>query len=151
VSEDARRHVVGRVADLDERGRLIVEVGGRTIGIFRVEGRLYAVLNRCPHQGAELCRGEILRAVEASDPGDYRYGDRHLLVCPWHNWEFDIATGQSYWDPERTRVKTYDVQVEPGGRVPGPLRVDTFPVEAEGEYIVVTMGRNRSRAPRPPG
>ncbi len=48
-----------------------------------------------------------------SRPQEYTYGmERHVLRCPWHGWEFDIATGRSLFDPERTRVRTYTVVVD---------------------------------------
>ncbi|WP_228430618.1 Rieske (2Fe-2S) protein [Baekduia soli] len=42
------RHVVARVSDIPERGRIIVTLQGRSVGIFRVRDKFYAVLNRCP-------------------------------------------------------------------------------------------------------
>jgi 3-phenylpropionate/trans-cinnamate dioxygenase ferredoxin subunit len=39
-----------------------------------------------------------------------------ILVCPWHGWEFDLATGCSLLDPERVRVRAYPARLE-GGRV----------------------------------
>jgi nitrite reductase (NADH) small subunit len=37
-----------------------------------------------------------------------------ILKCPWHNWEFDIKTGCSLFDPENVRIKTYNVKEEEG-------------------------------------
>jgi 3-phenylpropionate/trans-cinnamate dioxygenase ferredoxin subunit len=144
------------VGDVPEGGRLIVDVDGRSIGVFRVDGRYYALLNRCPHLGAELCRGEVLGLLESDAPGRYRHDpNRKLLACPWHGWEFDLATGQSYFDPERTRVRPYAVAVEAGdvvardvgdGRAAlagdltkGPYMAETFPVSVEDDYLVLTL------------
>ena len=41
-------------------------------------------------------------------------GRGEMLRCPWHGWEYDIRTGQSWWDPGRTRVRSYDVTIEAG-------------------------------------
>jgi 3-phenylpropionate/trans-cinnamate dioxygenase ferredoxin subunit len=50
-----------------------------------------------------------------SAPHVYTYSrDKHILRCPWHGWEFDMATGQTLFDPERTRVKVYPVIIEDG-------------------------------------
>jgi 3-phenylpropionate/trans-cinnamate dioxygenase ferredoxin subunit len=37
-----------------------------------------------------------------------------MLRCPWHNWEFDIRTGKSWFDPRRTKVRAFPAHVEPG-------------------------------------
>lgn len=112
---------------------------GKSIGVFNVHGEFFAILNRCPHQGAPLCLGEIVSDYESSRPGEYRLRESaSLLVCPWHNWEFDVRTGRSYWDPARTRVRAYATSVE-RGRVPGPYQADRFPVTVEDEYVVVRV------------
>ena len=153
------RYVVGRVDELREGERLLVDVDGRTIGVFNAGGRFYALLNRCPHQGGELCRGDLFRALESSRPGEYKYVEgKYLIACPWHNWEFDLETGQSFFDPARTRVRAYRVEVAPGadllaeqppaagGRIPGPYTAATFPVEVEGEYLVLVLRREEKRS-----
>ena len=103
---------------IPDGSRMIVDVRGRSIGVFNVGGTFYALLNRCPHQGAQLCLGPVAPLMEADAPGRVRFDNsRHLLSCPWHHWEYDIATGQSYTDPASTRVRSYAVSVEDGDRV----------------------------------
>ena len=152
----SRRFAVARVSDLPDGERLIVDLGGRSIGVFNVGGRYYALLNRCPHAGGELCRGELLGLLESDCPGEYRHDPtRKLLACPWHGWEFDLETGRSYFDPVRTRVAPYGVAVEPGDALArrlesgdsrlagelalGPYTAETFPISVEDEYLVVTL------------
>jgi 3-phenylpropionate/trans-cinnamate dioxygenase ferredoxin subunit len=108
--------VVCAVDELPPGGRLIVTVEGRSIGVFNVDGALYAVRNACPHQGAELCRGTVSGTMLPSDPYVYEYGlAGRVLRCPWHGWEFDLATGEKLFDPaSRARVKTYAARVEDG-------------------------------------
>jgi hypothetical protein len=48
---------------------MLVKVGGREIGIFNVGGSIFAVSNRCPHEGASLCKGRVVGLVESSEPG----------------------------------------------------------------------------------
>ena len=48
---------------MPEGGRLVVDVGETTIGIFRVDGNLYAYLNKCAHQGGPVCQGKIIPRV----------------------------------------------------------------------------------------
>jgi nitrite reductase/ring-hydroxylating ferredoxin subunit len=136
-----KRHVVARRSELPEGGRLIVEVNGHSIGLFHVDGAYYGLLNRCPHQGAELCRGTVVGELRSSGPGDYDLDEeKRFLVCPWHGWEFDLATGQSYFDPRRTRVRPYPVEVEDGEGVrKGPYVAGVVDVSVDEDYLVVTL------------
>lgn len=109
-----RRHTVGRVDEIPPGKRKIVEVDGRSIGVFNVDGAFYALLNRCPHQAAPLCQGNVIRSTLPSNPGEYRMREKaDILRCPWHGWEFHIPSGESVFDPFRCKVRTYDVTVEP--------------------------------------
>jgi nitrite reductase/ring-hydroxylating ferredoxin subunit len=111
----AKEFAVGCSADVPEGGRLVVDAGQKTIGVFRVQGRLYAYENTCPHQGGPVCQGlvippvnEILDEQRASigfafDDGDLR------IVCPWHGFEFSIKTG---CHPAAARFKLRPVSVE---------------------------------------
>lgn len=137
------KYVVAREAELPAGHRLIVEVAGRSIGVFNVEGRLYAVRNRCPHQGGPLCEGGVVGWLESPRPGvyDYRH-ERAMVECPWHGWEFELETGQSWFDPKGTRVKRYDVEVEAPAcaRAKGPYQAETYEVGVEDRDIVVHVG-----------
>ncbi len=117
----------------------MVTVAGREIGIFNLNGEYFALANRCPHAGGPLCRGKIVALVQSDGPGSYRLArHREFLRCPWHGWEFDIRTGQSWCDPQRLRTRKYAVSVEPGAKlVEGPYKAETFPVSVEGKYVVV--------------
>jgi len=127
------RHVVASVSEIPDGGRKIVEVAGRSIGVFNVAGRFFAVRNRCPHQSGPLCTGRTTGLVSSTSPGVYEYTrEGEYLRCPWHGWEFDLATGQSIFDPTKTRVKSYPVEVE-------TLQAETYPVEVERDVIVVVV------------
>lgn len=172
------KHVVAKVSDIPDGGRLLVSVQGRSIGIFNVDGRFYGLLNRCPHQGAELCRGSVLGKLDADAPGELHWtNETYMLQCPWHGWEYDLKTGQSYFN---SGVRPYPVDVEHGGQVqeelangeaapassadaeatvarglsapllkPGPFVAETFPVTIEQDYVVVSLpGRGGSRRAR---
>jgi nitrite reductase/ring-hydroxylating ferredoxin subunit len=128
------RVVVARVDDFAPGERRIVSAGRRSIGVFRVGDRFYALRNRCPHQGGPLCLGRIAPWAVSSGPGDFRMEGPPLLACPWHGWEYDLETGQSCMGPGEQRVKAYDVKVE---RMPGPYVAETFPVHVEEDYVVV--------------
>ena len=135
------RHVVARAAELPPGARKLVRAGNRDIVVFNVGGELFALSDRCPHKGASLSQGKLTGAVASSEPGRYaisRLGE--ILRCPWHGWEFDIRTGQSYCDPRRFRVKAYPVNVEPGAAVvKGPYVAETIPVKVESDYVVVEL------------
>ncbi|TFV48829.1 Rieske (2Fe-2S) protein [Bradyrhizobium niftali] len=135
------RHVVATVDDIPAGQRMLVKVGGREIGIFNIGGEFFAVSNRCPHEGASLCKGRIVGLVESSEPGSYQFSRRgELLRCPWHGWEFDLRTGKSWCEPDRTKVRSYDLKVEPGGAlVEGELQAETFPVVIEKQYVVIEV------------
>lgn len=109
------RHVIGPASDLPPGEKQVVELGGRSIGIFNVAGRFYALANRCPHAGGPLCQGDVTgTSVEGDGPYELRWvRDGEILRCPWHAWEFEIATGKTVSRPE-LRVRTYRVDLEDG-------------------------------------
>jgi 3-phenylpropionate/trans-cinnamate dioxygenase ferredoxin subunit len=135
------QHIVATVDDIPPGQRKLVNVEGRDIGIFNVGGEYFAVGNRCPREGASLCKGRIVGLVESGEPGSYQFSRRgELLRCPWHGWEFDLRTGKSWCEPDRIKVRNYDLKVESGGAlVEGPLQAETFPVSIEKQYVVIEV------------
>ncbi len=135
------RHVVAPVSEIPPGSRKLVTVRGRPIAIFNIGGEYFGLLNRCPHQGGNLFAGRLTGLLEAPVPGKYVYTrEGEILRCPWHGWEFDIRTGQSYCDPERIRARAYAVEVEPGKTVvEGPYVAETVPVLVEEDYVVVDV------------
>jgi nitrite reductase/ring-hydroxylating ferredoxin subunit len=135
------RHVVATAQEIPEGGRKLVTVRGRPIAIFNLKGEYFGMLNRCPHQGGPMCEGLITGLRQAPQPGEYVFTRKgEILRCPWHGWEFDIKTGQSYVDPDKTRIRTYPVEVETGAAVvKGPYVAETIPVSVEEQYVVVEM------------
>jgi nitrite reductase/ring-hydroxylating ferredoxin subunit len=127
------RHVVARMSELPPGQRKIVEAEGRSIGVFNVHGRFYALRNSCPHQAAPLCRGAIKGMAMPGKPGEYSWArEGEILRCPWHGWEFDITTGRSVFNPHKTRVKTYEVTVEADDEA-----VETFLVTVESGLVIL--------------
>jgi len=133
------RHIVARADEIAPGESKIVKVNGREVGVYNVGGEFFALSNRCPHAGAELCRGMIVGLMRSDEPGDYRIERKgEFLRCPWHGWEFDLRTGQSYCDPKSTKVRQFNVKVEPGEQlVKGPFVAETFPVKVEEQYLVI--------------
>ncbi len=144
-------HIVCRVEDLPPGSRKIVEVAGKSIGVFNVHGSYHAIRNVCPHQLAPLCEGAVTGTAISDGPGHGEWvRDGELIRCPWHGWEFEIATGQSVFNPHRCRVKSYQVTVEAGSaQTPAVTRtvsadepdpaVETYPVTVEGSRIVLHL------------
>lgn len=135
------RHVVATVDQIAAGHSKLVTVKGREIGIFNVNGSFYALANRCPHSGGALCEGEIVGLAQSDGPGDYRIVRKGEFVrCPWHGWEYEISTGQSYCDPKSTVARVFQVSVEAGAElVKGPYIAETFPVSVEQQYIIVEL------------
>jgi len=73
-----------------------VEVEGKRIAIFNVDGTFYALDDVCPHQGGPLSEGEI---------------SGNVVTCPWHGWEYDVATGVNRDDPDVIQEK-FEVMVD---------------------------------------
>jgi nitrite reductase/ring-hydroxylating ferredoxin subunit len=135
------RHVVAGVAEVPPGACKLVSAKGRDIGVFNVGGKFYALANRCPHKGGPLCHGMITGLASSGGPGEYRLTRNGEFVrCPWHGWEFEIATGQSYCDPQTMRIRQYEVTVTPGDElVKGPFVAESFPVAVEQDYLVVEI------------
>lgn len=128
-------------SEIPPGARKLVTVKGRPIVIFNLGGEFFGLMNRCPHQGGSLCHGVITGLLESPEPGKYIYSRKgEILRCPWHGWEFDIRTGQSYCDPERIRTKSYPVHAAAGKTVvEGPYVAETILVRVEEEYVVVDV------------
>jgi len=93
------RHEVAKTSEIPAAGGHCVEVGGKEIALFVIEGAYYAIDNLCPHAGGPLSEGE-------------KVGQG--VTCPWHAWTFDFATGASSVNPA-IKVHTYPVVVEGDG------------------------------------
>lgn len=74
------------------------EVGGREIAVVNVDGEYFALDGLCPHADGPLGDGFVQDAC---------------LVCPLHQWEFDVRSGE-YVDDPTTKVATYETRVEGG-------------------------------------
>jgi len=93
-----------------------IEVEQRALVVVRKEDAIYALRDTCPHQGAHFSGGHLTGRVLPCQPGaEICIEDtRELVVCPWHGWEFDLRTGRSLVDPQKTRVRSYAARVEDG-------------------------------------
>ena len=128
------RHVVAEVGEIPPGGHKVVTVARREIGVYFVDGEYLRCDTGARIRAGRCATGGCFVSVDSRLPGEYVYGPRRLLQCPWHGWEFDIRTGQSWFDPEGKRVRRYPVSIEEGKAVedagalqPGELRAETYP------------------------
>lgn len=104
--------VVCPAGEISPGERRFVEHKGRQIALFNWAGKLYAVRNYCPHQGAPVCMGRVGGTMQPSPPHEWIYSEESpVLTCPWHHYEFELATGSCLTDP-RLRVRTYEVEID---------------------------------------
>src|ERR1700694_4856299 len=133
------KHVVAAVGDIPPGTRRLTQVNGRAIVVFNLGGEFFALNNRSPHRGGGRSEGRQTCLLESDGPRNYCYSrPGEIIRCPWHGWEFDIRTGQSWCDPTRVRARPYTVSVQSGTRlVAGPYVAETVPVSVEDDYVVV--------------
>lgn len=87
---------VAKLSEVAVGGSKIVEVSGKPIALFNVEGQVFALDNTCRHQGGPLGEGTL---------------EGNVVTCPWHMWEYNVSTGELTGNPS-IKVASYAVQVE---------------------------------------
>ncbi|HAE00833.1 MAG TPA: hypothetical protein DCG04_05090, partial [Rhodospirillaceae bacterium] len=73
---------------LQEAGRLVVKINGKQILLLWQDGQVLACNNRCPHEGYPLSEGDVSGCV---------------LTCNWHNWKFDLDSGETLVGGDKLR------------------------------------------------
>ncbi len=74
----------------------LVEVKGKEIALFKVDGKIFAIYAVCPHQGGPLHEGGVTE---------------NMVTCPWHGWEFNVKDGLCAFN-DSIRVPTFRVKEE---------------------------------------
>jgi nitrite reductase (NADH) small subunit len=87
---------VAKLSDIPAGRSKAVNVGGKDIALFNVDGRVYAIDNLCCHRGAPLVDGDL---------------SGEIVTCPWHAWQFNVASGHCTTVPA-ARQNAYPVQIE---------------------------------------
>ena len=87
---------VAKVSDIKEGEGKVVEANGKTIALFNVDGKFYAIDNTCKHKGGPLGEGTC---------------DGNVVTCPWHGWQYDVTTGVCSNNPQ-VKMDTFEVQVD---------------------------------------
>ncbi|MBD2864404.1 Rieske (2Fe-2S) protein [Paenibacillus oceani] len=107
-------HVVGRADSISEDQHQVYEIAGRSVVVYHIGNEFYALLNYCPHQGAQMCKGPVCGTNIPSEVYEYNFGRKGEIVrCPWHGWEFDIKTGKAL-APIKKKLQCYEVVIEGG-------------------------------------
>jgi nitrite reductase (NADH) small subunit len=95
----ATRHILGEVAQIPEGEGRNFEIAGKRVAVFRGrDGRVFATQAECPHRKGPLADGLL--------GGD-------TLVCPLHEWRFNLLTGAT--DNGTCPIEVYDLRLEPDG------------------------------------
>jgi nitrite reductase/ring-hydroxylating ferredoxin subunit/uncharacterized membrane protein len=85
--------------DLPSNGALAVTAGDTEIALFRRDGWVCAIAERCTHRGAPLHKGEVADGV---------------VTCPWHGSRFDICSGSVLRGPATAPQQTFETRVQDG-------------------------------------
>ncbi|MGQ9605163.1 MAG: Rieske (2Fe-2S) protein [Thermogutta sp.] len=98
-SKSARHFVtVAPLDQLPEGGSLLVQKDGHDIALFRVQGKVYAMSDLCPHMGDSLSAGQLWDGA---------------IICPRHMWAFRLNDGVCE-DVPTLRASLYEVRVVDG-------------------------------------
>ena len=85
-----------KAEDLPIGKSAIVLVGDQEIAVFNYKNEYFAILNKCPHKGGPLGEGRVQEGI---------------VVCPNHEWRFELKTGNSMQNPEM-KVKIFPVRIK---------------------------------------
>lgn len=88
-------HRIASAEQIPEGQGIAVDIGERRIAVFRYHDEYFALDETCPHRGAPLHQGDITDGI---------------VMCPWHQWRFDLRTGCSPVN-QLSRVNRYPVRV----------------------------------------
>lgn len=85
-----------KTTDLEPGTATLVEIDGKRIALFNIDGKFYAIDNTCTHRGGPLAEGGIV-------------GD--VVRCPWHGATYNVKTGEVLGPPAPRGVASYNVRV----------------------------------------
>ncbi len=68
-----------KLINLHDGYRQTIKVDSLEVVLIQEMGELFIIQSRCPHQGQNLETGIVSNGK---------------IYCPWHNFAFDLATGQ---------------------------------------------------------
>src|SRR5271166_3400813 len=83
-------------AELPVGGKKLVEVDGRAIAVFNVDGAFHAIDDICTHDGGPLAEGELAG---------------YEIECPRHGARFDVRTGRALCMPAFEPVAVHPIEL----------------------------------------
>ena len=104
-------------SELAEGCRRVVMLDGKEFVVFKTTEGCVAYENQCLHQGGPVCTDGTLhphlsaRVEEDRSVVEYFKEGATVLSCPWHGWEYDLATGRSIAEPT-LKLKSASVVIE---------------------------------------
>jgi nitrite reductase (NADH) small subunit len=113
-----KEHQLCALADIADGDHRVFMVGITEFGVFRQGEHVVAWENRCPHAGGPVCQGKIYKRVSEKIGADGKsqgmcFTDTRQIVCPWHGYEFEVATGRHPAD-HNVRLKPVQVALREG-------------------------------------
>lgn len=127
MAESEWRKVCGE-GELAEGGQKLVTAGEDPVLLTRLDGKIYAVGNKCTHYECKLHEGVLLGRT---------------VVCRCHDARFDVTTGKVVSPPALNDLPVYPVKVEGGDVLLGPVQKARFP-KPEGTdartFLIVGAG-----------
>ncbi|HYB83800.1 MAG TPA: Rieske 2Fe-2S domain-containing protein [archaeon] len=88
---------VGQVGEFPPGSLKKVIVGGEDVVVGNVDGKLYAITNKCTHRGGPLDEGDL---------------EGNAVTCPWHGGQFDLTTGKVLGPPPLKDEVCFEVMIE---------------------------------------
>jgi 3-phenylpropionate/trans-cinnamate dioxygenase ferredoxin subunit len=105
--------------ELKDGSKKKISIRGRDILLAKVEGKYYAVDNRCPHLGGDLSKGKL---------------DGTIIICPKHRSEFDLKDGHVIRWTDWSGIKLNLAKV-----FRSPKALKTYSVKEDGDKIIVEI------------
>lgn len=106
-----QKYKVAATDDLSDGDRIITEIHGQEIAVFRIDGEYHAVANFCVHESGPLCEGELTCEIAEGDDGFWVVErDGEVITCPWHSCQFEVKTGVNV-QSDRYKVPTYKTEI----------------------------------------
>jgi nitrite reductase (NADH) small subunit len=87
---------VCKISDIKAGCGRSIEVNGKAVAVFNVNGSFHAINDTCGHRGGPLGEGEL---------------DRNTVICPWHGWRYDVTSGANELVPDLP-TERYQLKVE---------------------------------------
>ena len=105
------------LVELESMQVKMVRIAGKQIAVFKTLDGVRACDNRCPHEGYPLSEGSLSPDC--------------ILTCNWHNWKFNLETGDNLYGGDRLR--TYPVEIRGD-----EIWVDITDLPYQERYITIT-------------